>query len=304
MTTTATQATRTSTDITLSPTTTPTPPPAMAHATPVIAPERLQWRLMRVALRLGARLSHGIALGYRHGFDSGPMLDYVYRNQATGVPLVGRLVDRVYLDQIGWRAIRARRALLDATLADLIAARRADGSATHIVDIAAGPGRYVLELVARLSENGGGDLIVTCRDLDAEGLRQGEALAASLGLRRARFVQGDATDPVALARITPAPGIAIASGVYEIITEDALVRRSMVGVRGVLPPDGAFVFTTQIAHPQLDMIANTLPNRNGDPWVMGTRSVETVEAWARAAGFRTVCTEVESHGLFAVTVAR
>jgi len=304
-TTAAPQATRTRTDVAPFPAPAPIPASTPTHAAPTLAPERLQWRLTRAALRLGARLSAGIACGYRHGFDSGPMLDYVYRNEATGAPLIGRLVDRVYLNQIGWRAIRARRTLLDATLADLIAARRTAALPTHIVDIAAGPGRYVLELVARLSENNGGnDLSVTCRDLDAEGLRQGAILAASLGLTRARFTQGDATDPVALAHIAPAPGIVIASGVYEIITEDALIRRSMAGVRGVLPADGAFVFTTQIAHPQLVMIANTLPNRNGEPWVMGTRAVETVETWARAAGFHTVHTAVEPHGLFAVTVAR
>lgn len=272
-----------------------------ALTTPTVAPERLRWRLMRGALRIGSRLSDGIALGYRHGFDSGPMLDYIYRNEAHGAPLIGSFVDRCYLNQVGWRAIRARRVLLDATLTQLIDERRATGIPTHIVDIAAGPGRYVLELVARL---GGDDLSVTCRDLDPEGLRQGAALAATLGLTHVRFLQGDATDPVDLSRIAPAPGIVIASGVYELLTADALIQRSMVGVRGLLPGDGSFVFTAQIAHPQLELVANTLPNRHGEPWVMGTRSVRTVESWAHDAGFRDVRTAAEPNGLFAVTVAR
>lgn len=261
------------------------------------------WRAMRAALRLGARLSDGIALGYRHGFDSGPMLDYVYRNRAAGAPLVGWLVDRLYLDQIGWRAIRARRATLEATLRRSIAERRERGLPTNIADIAAGPGRYLLELVAAPGVRGD-DLAVLCRDLDPEGLRQGAALARALGLRAARFECGDATDPRDLARIAPPPHLVIASGIYEILTDDAAIRRSMRGVHALLPADGAFVFTTQVSHPQLDLIANVLPNRDGEPWVMGTRPVGRVEGWARDAGFREVATATEPHGLFAVTVAR
>lgn len=267
---------------------------------PKPAPDAWRWRATRAALRLGARLSDGLALGYRHGFDSGPMLDYVYRDRAQGRLLVGRAIDRIYLNQIGWRAIRARRALLAATLRDLIASRRAANLPTHIVDIAAGPGRYLLELIAAGDR---GDLSALCRDLDPEGQRQGRALADSLGLSNVSFAPGDATDPADLAHIAPKPQIVVASGIYEILTDDEAVRRSMRGVRALLTGGGAFVFTTQIAHPQLDLIANTLPNRDGEPWIMGIRSSVIVEGWAQAAGFSDVRTAVEPHGLFAVTVA-
>lgn len=268
---------------------------------PQVAPTALRWRLLRAGLRLGGRLSEGIALGYRQGFDSGPMLDYVYRNEARGLPLIGQAIDRVYLNQIGWRAIRARRVLLTGTLARLITARRAAGQPTHIVDIAAGPGRYLLELIADLDR---GDLSALCRDLDPAGQRQGRELARYLGLRAVAFAPGDATDEAALARIDPQPQIVVASGIYEILTDDEAVRRSMRGVRALLAPGDSFVFTTQVTHPQLDLIANVLPNRDGEPWIMHCRSVATVESWARAAGFAEVRTEIESHGLFAVTTAK
>lgn len=270
-------------------------------AAPKLAPAAPRWRIMRAGLRLGARVSEGIALGYRQGFDSGPMLDYVYRNEARGLSPLGRLVDRIYLNQIGWRAIRARRALLVATLDRLIAARRAAGRGTHIVDIAAGPGRYLLELLADLDR---GDLSAHCRDLDPAGQRIGRELARTLRLRAVGFAPGDATDEAALARIDPRPQVVIASGIYEILADDEAVRRSMRGVRALLAPGDSFVFTTQVTHPQLDLIANVLPNRLGEPWIMGCRSVATVEAWARAAGFRELRTELEPHRLFAVTVAR
>lgn len=268
---------------------------------PRINPSALRWRAMRGLMRLGAQLSTGIALGFRHGFDSGPMLDYVYQNRAQGVPVIGQLVDRIYLNQIGWRAIRARGLLLKRVLRQLIEERRANGDKTQIVDIAAGPGRYLLELIAAVDR---GDLSALCRDLDPTGQAQGRALADTLGLHNITFERGDATDPLDLARIAPKPDIAIASGIYELITDDRLILRSMTGVYEILPANGVFVFTTQIRHPQLDLIANVLPNRNGAPWIMLTRPLSEVEMWARRAGFAAARSVIEPNGLFAITVAR
>ncbi|MEK7785113.1 MAG: class I SAM-dependent methyltransferase family protein, partial [Chloroflexota bacterium] len=73
-------------------------------------------------------------------------------------------------------------------------------------------------------------------------------------------------------------------------------------LRETLPPDGVFIFTTQVNHPQLQLIA-ALPNRDGQPWIMKNRSVSLVEGWARAAGFSNVKTALEPHGLFSVSVA-
>ncbi|HEY8597796.1 MAG TPA: class I SAM-dependent methyltransferase family protein [Thermomicrobiales bacterium] len=272
-----------------------------AALAPRVNPDALQWRLTRAVLRVGGRLSGGLALGYRRGFDSGPMLDYVYRNQAQGNLLIGRAIDRLYLNQIGWRGIRARRTLLVETLLRLIAARREAGLPTHIVDIAAGPGRYLLEMLA---DHDQGDLSAHCRDLDPAGQQQGRTLARDLGLGSVTFARGDATDGDELAALTPQPQIVIASGIYEILTDDAAIQRSMRGVWALLPAGGSFVFTTQVTHPQLDLIANTLPNHRGEPWIMGVRSLATVEGWARDASFVDVRSTVEPHGLFAVTVAQ
>ncbi|KPC70949.1 hypothetical protein ADL35_36655, partial [Streptomyces sp. NRRL WC-3753] len=76
----------------------------------------LKWTAARTVLRTVGRASRGIRIGYRFGFDSGVMLDHVYENRARGVLGVGRLIDRVFLDAVGWRAIRARRELLSRVL--------------------------------------------------------------------------------------------------------------------------------------------------------------------------------------------
>ncbi|HEY7066129.1 MAG TPA: class I SAM-dependent methyltransferase family protein [Chloroflexota bacterium] len=259
----------------------------------------LRWRALALLLRTLGQASAGIRRGYRHGFDSGPMLDYVYENRAQGRWLYGRLADRVYLDSIGWRAIRARKALLQATLRRAIAANRATGQPTMLLDVAAGPGRYLQELAAELGAVG--DLTIICRDLDGAGLAQGRAQAAARGLRNVLYEQGDACDPASLATVAPRPNLVVASGLYELL-DAPLIQRSMVGVYALLPPGGQFVFTTQVRHPQLELIANVLPNRFGEPWVMECRSLAEVEGYARAAGFRGLVSELEPHGLFGVTV--
>src|SRR5262245_52434352 len=101
--------------------------------------EQVKWALMRGILSTVGRTSKGIRIGYTFGFDSGVMLDYVYVNQAQGNFGIGKLTDHLYLNAIGWQAIRARRALLKQMLRSEIERNRALGKATRLLDVAAGP---------------------------------------------------------------------------------------------------------------------------------------------------------------------
>ena len=47
--------------------------------------------------------------GWQTGFDSGESLDYIYENSPRGWSPLGRLIDRQYLNAIGWRGIRQRK---------------------------------------------------------------------------------------------------------------------------------------------------------------------------------------------------
>ena len=53
---------------------------------------------LRLAMRTYGQLSTGIRLGYREGFNSGSMVDYVYAIVAHGISPIGRLIERVMLD--------------------------------------------------------------------------------------------------------------------------------------------------------------------------------------------------------------
>src|SRR6185503_12157169 len=76
--------------------------------------------IMRCAMKTLGRLSKGIQLGWSAGFDSGRTLDYVYENKAQGWTPLGRVMDRSYLDSIGWRGIRVRKANLQKLLREAI----------------------------------------------------------------------------------------------------------------------------------------------------------------------------------------
>ena len=265
-------------------------------------PKKMRWRVLSYLMRTTGRSSDGIALGYTHGFDSGQMLDYVYENRAGGRYLIGKLADRSYLNAIGWRGIRSRKELLKAILLTMVQERREAGLPSTILDIASGPGRYLLETCQALSGTGSiEDVTVIGRDLDPVGLELGRQRAGSLGFTGIRYETGDACDPASLATVEPGPDIVVASGLYELL-DPQQIQRSMRGVHGILPTGGRFVFTTQVNHPQLELIANVLTNRNGDPWVMECRSLAQTEGWAREAGFEVLSSRMEPVGLYGITV--
>ena len=267
----------------------------------------LKWRLLSLLMRTVGRAGDGILIGYRRGFDSGAMLDYVYENRASGKLLIGPLVDRVYLDAVGWRAIRARKELLKSVLRREIEQVRAEKRPVVVLDVAAGPGRYLLDLCRELAGADGEapDAVqIICRDLDAHGLELGSRRAKELGLANVRYELGDATDPASLATVEPRPDIVVVSGLYELFTDPEPLTRSLDGIHRILPPGGRLIFTTQVAHPQLELIANVLVNRAGRPWVMVCRSLDEVAGLARQSGFRVVGSELEPLGLFSVTRGR
>ncbi|MEY2504361.1 MAG: hypothetical protein QOG27_641, partial [Verrucomicrobiota bacterium] len=95
-----------------------------------------QFALVRAGMKTGGRLSKGIDLGWRSGFDSGLTLDYVYENKVQGATPLGRFIDRGYLNSPGWRGIRQRKKNLQKLLEDVIRRTHAEGGPVIILDIA------------------------------------------------------------------------------------------------------------------------------------------------------------------------
>jgi alpha-beta hydrolase superfamily lysophospholipase len=275
---------------------------ALAKPLPPLSPRGLYWTATRAGLALGGALSAGIRLGHDTGFDSGSTLDYVYRNHAQGVTPLGRLVDRIYLQSIGWRGIRQRKRHVEALIAQAAQALAGRGQPVHVVDIAAGHGRYVLDAVARLDPP---PASIVLRDYSDINVRDGAALIAQRGLERvARFVRADAFDRAGLAALAPAPTLAIVSGLYELFGDNALVERSLAGLADAMPAGAQLVYTNQPWHPQLELIARALTShRAGQAWVMRRRTQQEMDQLVAAAGFRKQAQLIDEWGIFSVALA-
>jgi SAM-dependent methyltransferase len=255
---------------------------------------------MKWGLRTVGLLSEGIRLGWRTGFDSGMTLDYVYENRPRGVTPVGRLIDRAYLRSLGWRGIRQRRRHLDKAIREAIDRVRAAGQAVHLLDVAAGPGRYVLEIVRSTPAP------VTARLCDAslENLESGRRLADAMGLNgRVTFILGDALDRDGVGSMRPRPTVAVVSGLYELIPENPPVMTSLRGLADALEPGGYLIYTNQPWHPQIEFIAGALVNREGKPWIMRRRSQAEMDQLVAAAGFRKISMDIDRWGIFTVSLA-
>ena len=261
----------------------------------------IRWGCLSLLMRTVGCLSEGIRMGYRYGFDSGEMLDYVYRDQPQGSFGIGRLLDRIYLNQVGWRGIRQRKIHLQALLRELIHQREVSGEPIHVVDVAAGPGRYLIELV---QEFGSDRIRVTLRDWDETGLLEAQKLARERGLSGIRTERGDAFDPEDLKRISPRPQIVVVSGLYELFPDNSRLTRSLSGIWALLEPGGYLAYTNQPTHPQLEMIARVLPNREGKPWVMRLRSQEEMDRLVAQAGFHHRKTLIDQWGIFTVSLTQ
>ncbi|MDD2049321.1 bifunctional alpha/beta hydrolase/class I SAM-dependent methyltransferase [Pseudomonas putida] len=276
---------------------------SLATALPRNSLRDLYWRMTRASLGLGSKLSAGVKLGFDTGFDSGSTLDYVYRNRATGLSPLGRLIDRNYLDSIGWRGIRQRKLHVEELLRLAIAGLREQQQPVRIVDIAAGHGRYILEAVHGMSPLPESILL---RDYSDINVRDGSALIAEKGLGDiARFVKGDAFDREDLAALSPKPSLAVVSGLYELFADNQMVSNSLAGLADAIEPGGYLVYTGQPWHPQLELIARALTShRAGQAWVMRRRSQAEMDQLVEAAGFRKVTQRIDQWGIFSVSLAQ
>jgi alpha-beta hydrolase superfamily lysophospholipase/SAM-dependent methyltransferase len=259
------------------------------------------YALTRWSMKTVGRLSRGVQLGWRAGFDSGVTLDYVYENRPQGITPLGRMMDRSYLNSIGWRGIRQRRVHLENALRQTIERTHAAGRPVCLLDIASGPGRYILETIHQLA---GIPITAILRDYKEENLAAARRLAAELGLHDVTIVHGDAFDAASLAAVTPRPTIAIVSGLYELFPDNEPVLRSLRGLAAAVESGGHLIYTNQPWHPQVEFIARVLTNREGKPWIMRRRTQAEMDELVRTAGFTKISEEIDPWGIVTVSIAR
>ncbi|ENX05631.1 bifunctional alpha/beta hydrolase/class I SAM-dependent methyltransferase [Acinetobacter courvalinii] len=270
---------------------------------PAFSIKNLFWNLTKRNLKLGSKFSHGLKIGEDTGYDSGSTLDFVYRNQGESKNILGNIIDQQYLNAIGWRGIRVRKQHIEQLLAKYAKILTKQRKDVRILDIAAGHGRYILDAVSELATP---PKSVLLRDYSELNVESGTALIQERKLDNiAQFELGDAFDTASLAKVKPKPNLVIVSGLYELFSDNDLLRQSLSGIHQAMLQGGFLIYTGQIWHPQQEFIARALTShRQGDAWVMRLRSQAEMDALVEQAGFKKVDQCIDEFGIFTVSVAQ
>jgi len=275
---------------------------ALRRPLTALSARNLGFAATRWSMRTLGRLADGIRLGLATGFDSGQSLDYVYRNHAGGRLLLGKLIDRNYLDAIGWRGVRQRRRHLGIAVALAMQRLRDAGMPIRFADIAAGPGCYVLDGI----EESGIELdSIVLRDFDVANVATGQREIEQRGLKNvARFERADAFDPASITAMAPPPTLSVVSGLYELYSDNDRVLASLAALGVAMPPGSYLIYTGQPWHPQIELIARTLTShRAGEPWIMRRRSQAELDELVCIAGFEKHEQWIDEWGMFTVSLA-
>ncbi|ALF60208.1 alpha/beta fold hydrolase [Psychrobacter urativorans] len=281
-----------------------------------IKPFNPNFAFTRFAMQKFGHVSDAIATGLEHGFDSGSSLDKVYVNTPNGKNYFGKVVDKFYLSNIGWQGIRIRREHL-LELARIAIAKRSHADdhynnystqSLRVLDIASGNGYYVFDLLAEFDS-----LHAELRDYDRHNVQVLTDRANELGVsERVMALEKDAFDLTSYTSIiadTAADNtnnlfdIAIASGIFELFSDNTLVSTALTGIHSSLAAGGYLLYTNQPWHPEQEFISKTLNNHRGSNWVMRCRSQAEMDQLVTQAGFTKLDMRIDRFGIFTVSLA-
>ena len=292
-----------------------------------IKPFNPSFAITRFAMQKFGHVSDAIATGLEHGFDSGHSLDHVYYNQPSGQNKFGQAVDKFYLNNIGWQGIRIRREhileLAREALANIEVANQNQVNQSQVnqnsldepyqpklLDIASGHGFYAFDLLTEFE-----NLHAELRDYEMHNIQALQAKAEQLEIAdRVITCQKDAFDSASYSNMEKGSGnakglddkkfdIAIASGVFELFSDNTLPATALAGIYDSLKAGGYLLYTNQPWHPEQEFISKTLNNHRGSSWVMRCRSQAEMDQLVECAGFKKVAMRIDRFGIFTVSLA-
>jgi Putative methyltransferase len=212
------------------------------------------------------------------------------------------MMDTTFLNAIGWRGIRQRKAHLEEMIGLALAQLKKAKRSTCMLDIAAGHGRYVLDAVEKSKIKPDS---IRLQDYSPINVEAGSKMISERGLDAiASFHEADAFDAEKLAATLPKQDLAIVSGLYELFPDNSQISASLSGLAKAMKPGALLLYTGQPWHPQLEMIARALTShRGGAAWVMRRRTQAEMDQLVEAAGFRKIEQRIDEWGIFTVSMA-
>ena len=235
--------------------------------------EKIFYSIQKFSMRTFGFLSKGISLGLKYGFDSGISLDYIYKNQANGKLLIGKMIDRFYLNQIGWAGVRERKKNLLFLIEEKI--NNLGEENVKILDVAGGTGNYLFDIKEKYPK-----VKILINEFKKSNIEVGEEVIKKNNWENISFVNYDCFDKETYKKINYTPNIVIISGVFELFENNKMLENTISGIAEILDKNGAVIYTGQPWHPQLKQIALVLNSHkgNGKSWLMRRRSEKELDS--------------------------
>ncbi|MGH1519574.1 bifunctional alpha/beta hydrolase/class I SAM-dependent methyltransferase [Chryseobacterium sp. JK1] len=256
----------------------------------------LNFKMQKFSLGKIGKISNGMAIGLRYGFDSGASLDYVYQNEPKGKLGFGKMMDKNYLNAIGWKGIRIRKQNLLQLLERHIQTLKQQGRKIKILDIAGGTGNYLFDIKEKHP-----DAEIVINEFVKSNIEIGEKAIKEKKFQNIRFTNYDCFDSATYQKLNFEPNITIVSGILELFGDNEMASRAIQGILSVSEKNSFIVYTGQPWHPQLKMIAYVLNNHQNKDWIMRRRSQKELD---RIMAHNTIQKEhmlIDDFGIFTVS---
>ena len=260
--------------------------------------EKIFYSTQKFSMRTFGFLSKGISLGLKYGFDSGISLDYIYKNHANGKLLIGKFIDRFYLNQIGWRGVRERKKNLLSLIEEKITSLGEKN--VKILDVAGGTGNYLFDIKEKYP-----NVQILINEFKKSNIEVGEEVIKKNNWENISFIDYDCFDKETYKKINYTPNIVIISGVFELFENNKMLENTISGIAEILDKNGAVIYTGQPWHPQLKQIALVLNSHkgNGKSWLMRRRSEKELDSLFENYNLKKEKMLIDNDGIFTVSLA-
>ena len=260
--------------------------------------EKIFYSIQKFSMRTFGFLSKGMSLGLKYGFDSGISLDYIYKDQADGKLLLGKFIDRFYLNQIGWAGIRERKKNLLTLIEEKI--NNLGEENIKILDVAGGTGNYLFDIKEKYPK-----VQILINEFKKSNIEVGEEVIKKNNWENISFVNYDCFDKETYKKINYTPNIVIISGVFELFEDNNMLENTISGVAEILEKNGAVIYTGQPWHPQLKQIALVLNSHKGNDksWLMRRRSEKELDSLFEKYNLKKEKMLIDNNGIFTVSLA-
>ena len=260
--------------------------------------EKIFYSIQKFSMRTFGFLSKGMSLGLKYGFDSGISLDYIYKNQANGKLLIGKFIDRFYLNQIGWRGVRERKKNLLSLIEEKITSLGEKN--VKILDVAGGTGNYLFDIKEKYPK-----VKILINEFKKSNIEVGEKVIKKNNWENISFVNYDCFDKETYKKINYTPNIVIISGIFELFENNKMLENTISGITEILNKNGAVIYTGQPWHPQLKQIALVLNSHkgNGKSWLMRRRSEKELDSLFENYNLKKEKMLIDNDGIFTVSLA-